>query len=74
MKEPGSTKCVESGLIGAEHRVRIGDLRLGKALTRMCKSMQRASTLRNLSRHPALPARRLCQQMQQNAARLLTRD
>jgi hypothetical protein len=31
MKEPGSTKCVESGLIGAEHRVRTGDLRLGKA-------------------------------------------
>jgi hypothetical protein len=60
--------------VGAEHRVRTGDLRLGRAMTRICKPMQRESTLWNLSRHPALPASRLCQQMQQNAARLLTRD
>jgi hypothetical protein len=67
-------KSLNPGLIGAEHRVRTGDLRLGKAPMRMCTAMQRESTLRNLSRQPALQGSRLCQQMQRNAARLLTQD
>jgi hypothetical protein len=31
MKKPGSANTAESGQFGAEHRVRTGDLRLGKA-------------------------------------------
>src|SRR5258708_27172675 len=31
MKKPGPAKHAESGQFGAEHRVRTGDLRLGKA-------------------------------------------
>ena len=31
MKKPGSANIAESGQFGAEHRVRTGDLRLGKA-------------------------------------------
>ena len=61
-------------VIGAEHRVRTGDLRLGKALRRICRPMQREATLRNRSRRPARPYPRMCQQMHRNAAGLLTQD
>jgi hypothetical protein len=74
MKKPGPANIAESGQFGAEHRLRTGDLRLGKALTKMCKAMQRESTLRNFSRRRALLARGLCQPMQRDAARLLTQD
>src|SRR5260370_714003 len=50
MKKPGAAKRAESGQFGAEHRVQTGDLRLGKALTRMCTEMQRESTRWNLKR------------------------
>ena len=75
-EDPGPARHAlgNRALVGAEHRVRTGDLRLGKALTKMCKAMQRESTLRNFSRRPALLTRRLCQPMQQDAARLLTQD
>jgi hypothetical protein len=76
-KRPGPRENPETNrvlVLGAEHRVRTGDLRLGKALLRSCKPMQSESTLRNLSRRPTLLKCRLCQQMQRNASGLLTQD
>ncbi len=48
MKKPGPANYAESGHIGAEHRIRTGDLRLGKALTRMCTEMQLEASRWNL--------------------------
>src|SRR5207248_7062987 len=74
---PGSKEVPQETralVIGAEHRVRTGDLRLGKAIPRICRPMESEATLRNLSRHTARPQPQICQPMHRNAAALLTQD
>src|SRR6266850_1879982 len=72
MKKPGPAKRAQSGQSGAEHRIRTGDLRLGKALTRMCTEMQRESSRWNLRRSRSPRARRSCKPMQPESTALLT--
>ena len=73
-KKPGPANYAESGPYGAEHRIRTGDLRLGKALTRMCTEMQRESTRWNLRRSRSPRARQFCKPMQPESTALLTPD
>ena len=74
IKKPGPAKYSESGRNGAEHRIRTGDLRLGKALQRMCMPMQRESSRRNLKRLRDQRERQLCKLMQPESTALLTLD
>src|SRR2546428_10648945 len=66
---PASHGCRAPRSWRGKHRVRTDDLRLGKAPRVICTAMQRESTRRNLSRRPALLARRLCLPMQRTLAR-----
>ena len=74
---PGSLEVPEESralVVGAEHRVRTGDLRLGKLARRICRPMQRASRLWNHSRWITASRNRLRQQMHRHAPGLLTPD
>ena len=72
MKKPGPANYAESGQLGAEHRVRTGDLWQGA--DEDVYGDADCINLRNLSRLHLRKQELICQAMQRNARRLLTPD